>query len=375
MFDGQLPVFQDSVVEFFQGFLETFHDDENVGPGLLDRVHDDGRHADMPHHQIDVLVSEFHAGDVSDCDRSVVFPLYDDLFDIGFVSIFSDGSRDIAAFSFVEISRADVLVFHVQGLHQFRNADVSGGQGVGVHDDLHFPLLPAVDVGGRDPRDPFQAGLDVLIQKVVLVLEISGVSLDPLQDHPGDRLLSSASGLDHGLFGVQRVALDLVELVGNAQQGFVGARADFEHQVDVRSAVAAFALHFVETLQVFQLVFLHVGDLPFHLHGACASPYGFDGNFGQVHVGGQLDGNSEEGEDAEKYQENHAHRHGDGLFYGGIDDFHGATTFTGCPGLSRSFPRMTTRSPGCKAPSKDTKFSKYVRITTGSGVAMSFSTL
>ena len=115
-----------------------------------------------------------------------------------------------------------------------------------------------------------------------------------IENKPGDGAARPcAPGREHWAFGVERVAEDLVELVGDFEQYGVGVDADTEFEGNDPAAVIAVAGHLHQALDTLELFFLVLDDLLLDLLWARAWPGGGDGDDRAIDVGGELDGDAE----------------------------------------------------------------------------------
>ncbi len=242
LFDGQVTVFEDAAIEFGQGGLQAVHDQQHVGARLPHGAHDNGGHAVMAHHHGWRFMAQTDSGHVFDRHGDALHPPDNHVGHVFGALVLTHGTGDIPAFALVKVAGADGLVLHPQGADQVRHRDPSGSHGLHIHHHLHLAFFAAVDVDRRDAGKPFQPGLDIFVEKIVLLFQVSPIAVFGHEHHPGDGFFETAAGLDDGPVHVVRVAFHLLHLVGDPQQGFVDIRADLEFQADVAQAVLAFAL-------------------------------------------------------------------------------------------------------------------------------------
>ena len=136
LFDVEPPIFQDPAVQFIQGILEPLHHNKHIGTGFTDCIHDNSGDTFVPNNNLDVLITQGNTGNVSYGDGDIVYPL-DDYFGHVFRGlVLTHRAGNIPAFALIKVPGTDVSVFNVQGLHEFRDGDISGSQRVRVHDHL-----------------------------------------------------------------------------------------------------------------------------------------------------------------------------------------------------------------------------------------------
>ena len=319
---------QGPLVEVPDGGADAVHDLEDVGPGLALGVDGDRRGALLPHRGHGADVAEAGAGDLADGDPGAVGRADDDLLDVRGLLVLADGAHDVAALALVEGPGAGIGVLAGEGLGQVLDGDLAGGHGPGIDDDLELPFVAAVDVAPGDAGHALEGGLDDFLGVVAVALDIQVAAVrQGLEHDPGDRpARPAAAGRDHGPLGVEGIAEDLVELVGDQQHHRVGIDADVELEGDDPAAVVALAGHQHQSLDAPQLLLLALDDLLLDLFRAGARPHGGDRDDRPVDVRGELNGDPEEGDQAEERDQEHADGHADGTLDGCGDQAHGGPT-------------------------------------------------
>ena len=278
----------------------------------------------LPHRGHGADVAEAGAGDLADGDPGAVGRADDDLLDVAGLLVLADGAHDVAALALVEGAGAGIDVLAGQGLGQVLDGDLAGGHGLGIDDDLELPVVAAVDVAPGDAGHALEGGLDDFLGVVAVALDIQIAAVrQGLEHDPGDRpARPAAAGRDHGPLGVEGIAEDLVELVGDQQHHRVRIDADAELEGDDPAAVVALAGHQHQSLDAPELFLLALDDLLLDLFRAGARPHGGDRDDRPVDVRGELNGDPEEGDQAEERDQEHADGHADGPLDGCGDQAH-----------------------------------------------------
>jgi hypothetical protein len=158
----------------------------------------------------------------------------------------------------------------------------------------------------------------MLVTKIVFMTQLTFISVQRAQYHPCHSAFMSSAGLYNRFFHIGRIFFYLFKLVGHPEQSIIRICADFEYKVYIPRAVTAFTFYFIESFKVFELFFLHIDNLTFHFHRACAAPYCLNRDLRQVNIRCKLNRNSEQRNKAEQYKKYNSDCNGNRLFYSGI---------------------------------------------------------
>ena len=112
--------------------------------------------------------------------------------------------------------------------------------------------------------------------------------------------MSEITGLDILEYKINQLRT-LVENEGSKDK-LIEAIDQLKLEIDIGGTVYALALHLLEAFHILELVFLDVHDLPLHFQGTGSPPDRFHGYLRLVHIGGELNGNSQQGDQAEQGQ-------------------------------------------------------------------------
>ena len=201
------------------------------------------------------------------------------------------------------------------------HGELARGHGLRIDDDLELTVVAAIDIALGHAGHALKGGFDDFLGVVAVALDIQivavgqGVEYNP-RNGPA---WAGAAGREHGALGIKRIAEDLVELVGDQQQHGIWIDADVEFEGDDSATVVALAGHQHQSLDAFELFLLALDDLLLDFFWTSARPYGRDRDDRAVNVWGELNGDAEEGYQAEQRDEEHADDHADGTLDGSIN--------------------------------------------------------
>ena len=116
----QMPLFQNRSVHFLQNGLEAVHDHQHIGAWLPDGIHDQGCHTLVAHHHLQVFEPKPRDGDITHGYRNTVNAFDDDIGHVFCIPVFTDGAGHILPFTLIEFTGADIPVFDVQRIEEFR---------------------------------------------------------------------------------------------------------------------------------------------------------------------------------------------------------------------------------------------------------------
>ena len=143
------------------------------------------------------------------------------------------------------------------------------------------------------------------------------------QHEPGNRPGVGSDGGEDRFLGPVWVVGNLVELVGDPNQGGGDIGADGELQEDPADAVQALAGHSPNALDALELFLLLEDDLPLDLLRAGPGPDRLNTDLRPIDARNQLHRDPVQGEKAEQDQENHPDDDGYRSANGYIDQGHG----------------------------------------------------
>ena len=181
------------------------------------------------------------------------------------------------------------------------DGDLAGGHGLRIDDDLELAVVAAVDVALGHAGHALEGGFYYFLGVVAVALDIQTVAVgqDVEYNPRNGPAWAGATGREHGALGVERIAEDLVEFVGDQQQHGVWIDADVEFEGYYPATVVALAGHQDQSLDAFELFLLALDDLLLDFFWTSARPYGRDRDDRAVDVWGELNGDAEEGYQAE----------------------------------------------------------------------------
>jgi hypothetical protein len=307
-------------IDGFGRHPNLLHDLENVGPGFLDDVHGQNLGTLLEHLGKCLAMTELGPGYVPQIDGHAVSNRDHDVVDVFRGLVLAHRAYDVPALPLVEVATRKVVVLAIDGRSQLVHRDLTGGECRRVHDDLHLPLPSAVDIGSRNPGDPLESGFDV----VVGVIEQGGdVAPEPV--FSGKRTHGKPGRAQNRFLDVGWIRWDLVEPVGDPEQGRVEIGSGLEGERDRSATVGTRALHLDQAFQGLELLFLLIDDLALDFLGAGSGPDGLDVDLRVFHVGRELDGNPKQRDRPEENEKNNADRGGDRKPDRVLDDFHGSS--------------------------------------------------
>ena len=312
------------------------------------RVHRNRPHAIGNDEALAIGERDLDVGHVAQAHRKAVAPLQDQLSEVPGVERAGEPQR-VAPLADAHVASGDVLVGAGQP-RRGRKLHTEARGPVGIEGEADLAVPPAVDLGARDPGHALEPGLDDLLGVFLVSLDVARVPLPGDGHEPRDGSAVAAHGVDHRLVGVLRIARNAVEAVEHLDQP---APKVVPHQeLDGHLALAALGLGHdaAHPRQAAKHLLLRLDDLRFDFLRSGGPPRGSNGDLRALDFGGELDGEAGHADGPEQDDEQHRDQSGSPVGEGQARPDHPegvpVMTVTGCPGRSRSPPRVTTRSPG-----------------------------
>ena len=339
--------------EFHRCLLEARHHFQDVHADLAMGVHRDRAHPVGEHEALAIDERDLDVGHVAQPHREAVAPFQHQPPELLGTERSGEPQR-VAALADAHVPARDVLVGAGQACRG-RKLDSEARRLVRVEGDADFAFASAVDLGACDTGYALEPRLDHLLGVVLVTLDVAGVPFAGARDEPGDGTAVAADGVDDRLVGVLGIARNAVEAVEDLNEA--AAQVVPDHELDGHLALAALGLgdDAVHPRQPAQHLFLRLDDLRLDLLGSGGAPRGADGDLRPLDLGGELDRKPRQAERTEQGDEEHrdqrrgrvGERESRPAHPAGWADLEGleGMTATGCPGRSRSPPRITTRSP------------------------------
>ena len=210
------------------------------------------------------------------------------------------GTYDIAPLAFGNVAGRDRGVGGAQRAHHIRYGEAVACHLVRVHRYAEFALRPAEHVHSRDAWYPFEPLLDNVLDEIAIFVNRLRIAFLALDNEPGDRLILGAGSADSRFVSLLRITRYPVEPVGDEEERAVHVLTNLKFEGDLGAVILRLTDHAAQALEALQHLLLTVSHLALDLDRRRAVPIGVDGKHGLAYVGGELDWDDTERDEAEQ---------------------------------------------------------------------------
>ncbi len=317
---------------FLEGVLGVAGRLDGVAFGFPVQEQSDGRfvvEADFPLLEFGLVKGP---ADVFDLDGTVAENADDGLFDLLRRLDLAFDLERVAQLVLLDRAAALKDVVGVDGAGHLAQGQVQVLELFGV--DLHrnFLFVAAADFHPGNPFELLETRLDDVFGRLLEFVDVarllSGhrlVAQDGDQHRRGGRVPLQDDG---GRTIVGQLTAAFLDLLLGVQQGEIHIRTPVELQGDDGGAFLGGGFELFEPLDRTQRPFQLVGDEALDLLGTRSRVLGQHGDFGVTEIGQQVDGQFDQGNDAQQDDADVDHDRPDGTFHRQVDDAHGCSIRT-----------------------------------------------
>ena len=357
--------------QFRRGLLQAGHDPQHIDARLALGVDRDGRRAPGQHKALFVGPAFLDRGHIAQIDRSARAPFQDHPAQITRL-IFAGEAQAVFTLAHIGETAGDIRAGAGQ-LHHPIELHAEARHLVGIKGDPELPLAAAIDLRAGHARHALKTRLHDLFNIIFVGLDRSFIARRGLDDEPGDGPRVLPDRRDRRLGGVSGIIGDLIEPVHHLDQGAPHVHIDREAQIDLGPPLKGLRANLGQARQAAQHIFLDLDDLGLHLIGRGRAPVGGDRDLRLLDLGGKLDGQARQADQAEDQDQRQRDQQGHGIGQPRAGDDHRRPPLmirTGWPGRRRSLPRVTIRSFSLTPPMTSIWLALETPVSTGINSAM-----